>query len=72
MLTASTQHTQDAYRLRNEQHWGESPLGSGGGMGEVATWNRAARLLVNSGQGGFPVAVHASKLRHLSKIVITK
>lgn len=56
-FTASTQHTQDAYRLRNEQHWGERPLGSGGGMGEVATWNRAARLLVNSGHGGFPVAV---------------
>jgi hypothetical protein len=71
-MTASTQHTQDAYRLRNEQHWGDSPLGSGGGMGEVATWNRAARLLVNSGHGGFPVAVYASNVRHLFKIVIIR
>ena len=30
--------------------------GTGGGALEVATWNRAARLLVNSGQGGLPVA----------------
>ena len=31
-------------------------LGVGGGIGEVATWKRAARLFVNSGHGGLPVA----------------
>lgn len=66
MLSISTQDTHDAYRLRNEQHWGERPLGNGGGMGEVATWNKAARLLVNSGHGGFPVAVHA-RIRKTSR-----
>lgn len=38
-------------------------------MGEVATWNKAARLLVNSGHGGFPVAVHA-RIRKTSRAYI--
>jgi hypothetical protein len=29
--------------------------GIGGGSFDVATWNNAARLLENSGHGGFPV-----------------
>ena len=30
--------------------------GMGGGVEEVATWNKAAMLFVNSGHGGLPVA----------------
>lgn len=43
-------------RLRNEAHWLERFFGVGGGIGDVATWKRAARLFVNSGHGGLPVA----------------
>jgi hypothetical protein len=44
-------------RARKLQHRGDMPGGMGGGVLEVATWNSVARLLVNSGQGGLPVAV---------------
>ena len=37
-------------------HRVETLGGMGGGTLEVAMWNRAARLFVNSGQGGLPVA----------------
>lgn len=43
-------------RLRNKAHWLERFFGVGGGIGDVATWKRAARLFVNSGHGGLPVA----------------
>lgn len=46
-----------SYRLRNKAHWLDIFLGVGGGMGDVATWNRAAKLFVNSGHGGLPVAL---------------
>ena len=41
---------------RKAAHLGDKPGGIGGGVCDVATWNRAARLLVNSGHGGLPVA----------------
>jgi hypothetical protein len=44
------------YRLRKIEQEVERLGGTGGGSSEVATWNKAARLLVNSGQGGLPVA----------------
>ena len=43
--------------LRKAAHLGDKPGGVGGGVSDVATWNRAAKLFVNSGHGGFPVAV---------------
>jgi len=36
--------------------------GMGGGVLEVATWNSAAMLFVNSGQGGLPVAVERGQV----------
>jgi hypothetical protein len=47
-------------RERKSQHSGDTCGGMGGGVLEVATWNSAERLFVNSGHGGFPVAVQAT------------
>ena len=43
--------------LRKAAHFGDKLGGVGGGVSDVATWKRAAKVLVNSGHGGFPVAV---------------
>ena len=37
-------------------HTSDTPVGMEGGSFEVAMWNSAAKLLVNSGHGGFAVA----------------
>ena len=38
-------------------HLSEKCSGGAGGVEDVATWNRAAKLLRNSGQGGLPVPI---------------
>jgi hypothetical protein len=52
---------QTTYRERNSTQAGEAFTGIGGGTFVVATWNRAAILFVNSGQGAFPVAARNGK-----------
>lgn len=37
--------------------------GMGGGLFDVATWNSAAMLFVNSGHGGLPVAEEKMRKR---------
>lgn len=46
---------------RKSVHREDTFGGIGGGELEVATWNSAAMLLVNSGHGGLPVAAAKGK-----------